>query len=218
MLAQSEQLRAEQRQVAVLDERARIAREIHDVLAHSLGALSIQIQTARALLSDQRDVDRSLTALDKAQRMVTDGLTETRRAVLALRTDAQPLPDELALLAETHRGRHHTAVSLDINGQSRALAPDAELALLRTAQESLVNAAKHSGGQPVAARLDYGPDHTTLTITNHLAEDAGGEQSFGTIDGGYGLLGMRERLLLIGGSLTAGSQGDQWTVTALVPQ
>jgi signal transduction histidine kinase len=218
LLDQFEQLRAEQRQVAVLDERNRIAREIHDVLAHSLGALSIQIQTARVLLSDQRDIDRSLSALDKAQRMVADGLTETRRAVLALRSDTQPLTDELALLAENHRSRHHTAVSLDVDGVCRALAPEAELALLRTAQESLVNAAKHSEGQSVATRLDYGKRHTTLTITNRLSEDRDGAGSFGTIDGGYGLLGMRERLLLLGGSLTAGPDGDYWTVTALVPQ
>jgi signal transduction histidine kinase len=218
LLEKSEQLRAEQRQVAVLDERSRIAREIHDVLAHSLGALSIQIQTARALLSDQRDIDRSVTALDQAQRMVVDGLTETRRAVLALRSDAQPLPNELALLAESHRGRHHSAVSFDVSGESRALPPEAELALLRTAQESFVNAAKHSEGHAVAAHLDYAMGHTTLTITNQLSKRGDGTGSFGTIDGGYGLLGMRERLLLLGGSLTAGSEGDHWTVTALVPQ
>jgi signal transduction histidine kinase len=218
MLEQAEQLRAEQRQVAVLDERNRIAREIHDVLAHSLGALSIQVQAARALLSDQHDIDRSLTALDMAKRMAADGLTETRRAVLALRIDAQPLTKELALLAETHSTRHHTAVSLDVHGESRPLAPEAELALLRTAQESLVNAAKHSGGRPVAACLDYGMEQTTLTITNQLSENPGAAPHFGTIDGGYGLLGMRERLLLLGGSLTAGSADDRWTVTARVPQ
>jgi signal transduction histidine kinase len=218
MLEQVEQLHAEQHQVSVLGERNRIAREIHDVLAHSLGALSIQIQASRVLLSEERDVDRALNALDTAQRMVTDGLTETRRAVLALRTDTQPLTDQLALLAATHRGQHHVPVTVEITGDSHRLAPDAELALLRTAQESLVNAAKHSPGQPVTARLDYRSDDTRLTVANQLSDAGETSQSFGTIDGGYGLLGMRERLLLLDGSLTAGPDGDHWTVTAQVPQ
>ena len=202
----------------MLDERNRIAREIHDVLAHSLSALSIQIQTARALLSDQHDVDRSLTVLDAAQRMATDGLTETRRAVHALRTDTRPLSEELRSLVDSQGGQHHTAIRLDVTGTSRPLTPDAELALLRAAQESFVNAAKHSGGQPVDACLDYAKTQTTLTITNPLTEPGGQAGAAGTIDGGYGLIGMRERLLLLGGSLTAGPDADHWTVTAMVPQ
>jgi signal transduction histidine kinase len=218
LLEQSEQLRAEQRQVAILDERNRIAREIHDVLAHSLSALSIQIQTARALLSDQHDVDRSLKVLDAAQRMATDGLTETRRAVHALRTDTQSLSEELRSLAEGQRSQSHAAIHLDITGTSRPLTPDAELALLRTAQESFVNAAKHSGGQPVDACLNFTETQTTLTITNPLVALAAPAKTIGTTDGGYGLIGMRERLLLLGGSLTAGPDADQWRVTAVVPQ
>jgi signal transduction histidine kinase len=218
LLEQSEQLRAEQRQVAVLDERNRIAREIHDVLAHSLGALSIQIQTARALLSDQRDVDRSLSVLEVAQHMAADGLSETRRAVHALRTDTRPLAEELTVLAGSHRDRHHTGVQLNVSGTARALTPDAELALLRTAQESFVNAAKHSGHQPVDARLDYAETQTTLIVTNRLLLATDPAWTAGTTDGGYGLVGMRERLLLLGGSLTAGPDADHWTVTAMVPQ
>jgi signal transduction histidine kinase len=218
LLEQSEQLRAEQRQVAVLDERNRIAREIHDVLAHSLGALGIQIQTARALLSDQRDVDRALTMLDAAQRMATDGLAEARRAVHALRTDSRPLIDELTSLAAAQGAGHRADIQFDVQGRARRLTPDAELALLRTAQESFVNAAKHSAGQPVSARLEYAATQTTLTITNQLAEQRDQARTLGTIDGGYGLVGMRERLLLLGGSLTAGPDADRWTVTAEVPQ
>lgn len=218
LLEQSEQLRAEQRQVAVLDERNRIAREIHDVLAHSLGALSIQIQTARALLSDQHDVDRSLTMLEAAQRMATDGLTEARRAVHALRTDSRPLVDELTSLAGSQDGRQREAVQFIVGGQPRPLTPDAELALLRTAQESFVNAAKHSAGQPVHARLHYAESQTTLTVTNSLVTPGDSPRTMGTIDGGYGLVGMRERLLLLGGSLTAGPNADRWIVTAVVPQ
>jgi signal transduction histidine kinase len=218
MLKQIEALRAEQRQVAVLDERSRIAREIHDVLAHSLGALSIQIQASRALLSDRGDIDGALVVLDKAQRMTTDGLTETRRAVLALRNDTAPLADQLAQLVADHRGHHDVAPAFSVQGDPRTLTPDAELALLRVAQESLVNVAKHSAGEPVTVVVDYTGQQTTLTITNSLRRDREPSHSFGTVDGGYGLVGMRERLLLLDGSLTAGPDRDHWTVTAEVPQ
>jgi signal transduction histidine kinase len=218
MLEQIEALRAEQRQVAVLDERSRIAREIHDVLAHSLGALSIQIQASRALLSDRGDINGALAVLDKAQRMTTDGLTETRRAVLALRTDTAPLTEQLTALVDEHTGRHDVTATFRIEGDPRPLTPDAELGLLRIAQESLVNAAKHGGGQPVTVTLDYADRRTTLTISNPLSDDHEPPGEFGTIDGGYGLIGMRERLLLLDGSLAAGPDRDHWTVTAEVPQ
>jgi signal transduction histidine kinase len=78
LLEQYERLRAEQRRADVLDERTRIAREIHDVLAHSLGALGIQIQAAKAVLTDHRDINRAVEVLTTAQRMAADGLTETR--------------------------------------------------------------------------------------------------------------------------------------------
>lgn len=215
LIAQSKRLREQQEEVAVLGERNRIAREIHDVLAHSLGALSIQIQTARALLSDQHDVERSLALLDAAQRMAIDGLAETRRAVHALRTDRRPLPEELSALVDNQHDR--VLVELDVRGRPRPLAPDAELALLRTAQESFVNAAKHAAGHPVRAQLSYAQAHTTLTITNPLPAAHEASRTAG-INGGYGLVGMRERLLLLGGSLTAEPACGRWTVTAVVPQ
>jgi signal transduction histidine kinase len=146
LLAQHERLRAQQRRADVLDERARIAREIHDVLAHSLGALGIQIQAAKAMLTDHGDTDRAVEALTTAQRMAADGLTETRRAVHALRVDMLPLAEELTALTETHRQRYHVPVSLATTGDARTLPPDAALALLRTAQEAMVNAAKHAPG------------------------------------------------------------------------
>jgi signal transduction histidine kinase len=123
LLAQHERLRTEQRRADVLDERARIAREIHDVLAHSLGALGIQIQAAKAMLTDSADVDRAVEALATAQRMAADGLAETRRAVHALRVDTLPLGEELAAVVDTHRQRYHVPVTLDTSGTARALPP-----------------------------------------------------------------------------------------------
>jgi signal transduction histidine kinase len=221
LLAQHERLRAEQRRADVLDERARIAREIHDVLAHSLGALGIQIQAAKAMLTDHEDVDRAVEALTTAQRMTADGLTETRRAVHALRVDTLPLGQELAAVADTHRQRYHVPVTFETSGTASTLPPDAALALLRTAQEAMVNAAKHAPGRPVAVRLDYGENDVRLSVINGRdgaceAGASGRPPDLGG-GGGYGLTGMRERLRLLNGTLRAGPREDEWAVNAEVP-
>ena len=217
LLAQREQLHAEQRRADLLDERARIAREIHDVLAHSLGALGIQIQAARSVL--HKDADQASDLLAAAQQMAAEGLVETRRAVQALRTDTLPLDEELALVTDTHAQRYHVPVSYDTGGAPAALPPDATLALLRIAQEALVNAAKHAAGQPVAVRLDYGDADVRLTVRNDLPPDADTRQpaDVSTVNGGYGLTGMHERLRLLNGTLEAGRRDGQWIVTAELP-
>jgi signal transduction histidine kinase len=216
LLEQHQRVQAEQRRADVLDERARIAREIHDVLAHSLGALGIQIQAAKAMLTDHRDVDRAVEALTTAQRMAADGLTETRRAVHALRVDTLPLSEELAVVVDTHRQRYHVPVTFETSGAPLSLPPDASLALLRTAQEALVNAAKHASGQQVAVRLDYSDADVRLTIVNHL-NSATRAVTAPTSAGGYGLTGMRERLRLLKGTLLAGPRDDGWAVIAELP-
>ena len=220
LLAQHERLRAEQRRADVLDERARIAREIHDVLAHSLGALSIQIQAARAVLTDQHDVQYALETLATAQRMASEGLVETRRAVHALRTDTLPLHDELARAAHAHAGQYSVPTRFTTAGAPSALPPDATVALLRTAQEALMNAAKHAPGQAIEMHLDYGDQHVRLTVGNDLvpgARASDGPRAPETVDGGYGLTGMRERLRLLRGSLEAGPRQKRWIVTAHLP-
>jgi signal transduction histidine kinase len=219
LLAQSEELRQEQSRAATLDERNRIAREIHDVLAHSLGALGVQIQAAKAVLTDQRDVDKAVELLSQAQRMATEGLVETRRALQALRTDTPPLPEGLADLSAAHQLRYRAPVTFHLSGAPRPLSPDAGLALTRTAQEALVNTAKYAPHQPVEVRLAFLEDGTALTVSNRLGErGANGGPVLETANGGYGLAGMRERLLLISGSLSAGPHDGSWVVTAEVPQ
>jgi signal transduction histidine kinase len=230
LLARTSQLQVQQRRADVLDERTRIAREIHDVLAHSLGGLGIQIQAARAVLTDTGDIDKALEVLGNAQRMASDGLVETRRAVHALRTDALALDDELRNLAATHGSQHRTTVDFAVDGTPRELPPVATMALLRVAQEAFVNAAKHAAYQPIMLRVAYAPDAVRLTVSNPVATAANGsDPELATVDSGYGLTGMRERLLLIGGTLDVGRHGrqhdgphggqdlDVWTVDAEVP-
>jgi signal transduction histidine kinase len=217
LLAQRERLEAEQRRADLLDERARIAREIHDVLAHSIGALGIQIQAARSVLTDYGDVDRAVDLLAAAQRMASEGLTETRRAVHALRDDTLPLAEELAKAATTYGERYHIAVSLDTEGTPQPVPAEATVALLRVAQEALVNAAKHGGGKPVTVRLDFDAARVRLTVRNEVDDDAPRTSGLSTVDAGYGLTGMRERLRLLGGTLEAGREGSCWVVNAHVP-
>src|SRR6201995_1394865 len=225
LLARTQQLQAEQSRTEVLNERARIAREIHDVLAHSLGALSIQIQAARAVLTDHQDIDRALEVLATAQRMASDGLTETRRAVHALRSDAVPLDQELSQAVRVHRERYRAEAAFTVGGQPRVLPPDATVTLLRTAQEALVNAAKHAPGQRISVRLEYGGDDVSLTVVNDLASRGapapGSAICPSTVDGGYGLTGMRERLRLLNGTLMAGAHDGpgkrHWVVAAGPP-
>jgi len=220
LLAQRDELQAEQRRADLLDERARIAREIHDVLAHSLGGLGIQIQAARAVLSDHGDIDRADEILAAAQRMAAEGMVETRRAVHALRADTLPLDEELARVSDTYAQRYHVAASFDVGGSPAPLPPDATVALLRVAQESLVNAAKHAAGQGVQVRLDYSDADVRLTVRNDLPPGTGTENGPGmsTVNGGYGLTGMRERLRLLNGTLQAGRRDGQWIVTAELPR
>jgi signal transduction histidine kinase len=220
LLAKADQLREERAKVAALDERARIAREIHDVLAHSLGALGLQIQAAQAVLTTQHDQARAVELLAQARRLATDGLNETRRAVHALRGETRPFADGLAELRAEHQRRHGARVSFEVSGEPRPLPPDAGLALTRTAQEALVNTAKHAPHQPVDIRLDYADARTSLEVTNRLGEDAPGDHGpeLITVNGGYGLAGMRERLLLVGGTLSAGRNGSDWTVVARIPR
>jgi signal transduction histidine kinase len=219
LLAQATQLRAEQAQVAALDERARIAREIHDVLAHSLGALGLQIQLARAVLTERHDEQKTAEILGQAQRMADDGLTETRRAIQALRGQTLPLPDGLAELSADHELRHGAPVGFTVSGEPRMLPADAQVAITRTAQEALVNAAKHAPGEPVEIRLDYRGDAIALTVRNRLGDGtAAGHGRFATANGHYGLAGMRERLLLLDGTLTAGPADGDWAVVATVPR
>jgi signal transduction histidine kinase len=221
LLAQRESLQAEQRRADLLEERTRIAREIHDVLAHSLGGLGIQIQAARAVLADHGDIGKAGEILAAAQRMSAEGLVETRRAVQALRADTLPLEEELALVSDIHAQRYHVAVSFGTGGVPGPLPPDATLALLRIAQEALVNAAKHAAGQGVAVRLDYEDAGVRLTVRNDLDPGTAGADrpaELSTVNGGYGLTGMRERIRLLNGTLEAGRRDDQWVVTAELPR
>ncbi|MFD0478620.1 sensor histidine kinase [Nonomuraea thailandensis] len=201
-----------------LDERARIARELHDVLAHSLGALGVQLDVAEALLTERGDVAGAVARIRRSRGLAREGLVEARAAVAALREDVPPLPDALGLLVTEHRRDHSVQAELHTTGTRRPITPAAEVCLLRTAREALTNAAKHAPGRPVTLDLSYGEHSVHLTVRNPLPavpEHVGEQPAHRT---GYGLAGMRERVALAGGTLGAGPVGETWEVRAEVPE
>jgi signal transduction histidine kinase len=212
LLEQTRLAQREQSRAAALDERGRIARELHDVLAHSLGALSVQLELAEALLDEGNDTAGALERVKRSRRLAVQGLVEARNAVAALRADEVPaLSEALAAMVEQHRKDHRAEVELTVDAPPTP-APEVVVALLGAAREALTNAAKHAPGRRIDVWLD-GRDGARLMVRN------GGPTSGEPADGekGFGLAGMRERLALVNGKLEAGPDGDDWLVVAEVP-
>ncbi|MFF4059024.1 sensor histidine kinase [Streptomyces sp. NPDC001668] len=208
LLNQERAARAAEAESAALAERARIAREIHDVLAHSLSAQLVHLEAARLLIERGADRDQILERVVAARGMARDGLAETRQALSALRGDMTPLEEFLSRLVGTADGAETT-----ISGERRPLTAEASQAVRRVAQEAMTNVRKHAPGAKVRVRLEYGEDQVTLVV-----RDSGGSPGeLTTTGGGYGLLGMRERAELLGGSLDAGPDDEGFVVTLKVP-
>jgi signal transduction histidine kinase len=219
-LAAIQTQRAEQEHIRaqVLDERTRIAREIHDILAHTLGGLVVQLDAADALLSEGDDSEGGRRLVGSARRLAVEGLKEARQAVVALRTDPVDLPEALATLAagDGQRGQ----ASYEVRGTPRRLAPEASLAVYRTAQEALANARKHAPGAAVAVTLCFEERAAGLRVANGTPPGTPGVspgEPLAATGGGYGLSGLIERAELLGGTLLAGPDGKGWAVELKVP-
>jgi signal transduction histidine kinase len=221
-LVETRRAREAETQAATLAERARIARDLHDVLAHSLAAVSVNLQAAEGLLSsdtlpqDNPELIKAIECVNRAGSLTRDGLAAAKRAVLALRDDEVPLPDQLASLAGQFRTADDPAVDLDVSGEARPIPPAASVAAYRTAQEALTNARKHAPGQPVTVRLGYDPDQITLSVVNPIPSEHA-ERPLADTGGGFGLVGLRERAALAGGTFEAGPDGRTWQVRLRIP-
>jgi signal transduction histidine kinase len=199
----------EHERATVLAERNRIAREVHDVLAHTLSALSVQLEALGSLLDDEPvDRGRLRGSVQRARGLVVDGLDETRRAVAVLRDEPVALAEQLRDLAAGD------GATFAVLGDPRPLPPAAGLALLRVTQEAVTNARKHAPGAPVTITLTFHGDTAAVVVENPTAAAASAATAVG---GGYGLRGMRERSTLVGGTVTAGRTADGWRVDAEVP-
>jgi signal transduction histidine kinase len=202
VITQLEQTRAAQAEAAALAERQRLAREMHDVLAHSLSGLVLNLEGAR--LMAQRGVTglEIQQVLDRSHSLAKTGLEEARRAIGMLRDDALLGPQSLAALASEFEADTGVQCQFSLLGGERELASDCRLTLYRATQEALTNIRKHACPDRVEVTLNYEQGGTRLTIENYDSEHHRPPPGGGT---GYGLSGMRERAELLGGTLTTGA-------------
>ncbi len=179
-------------ELAMTQERNRLAREIHDNLGHYLTIVNVQIEAAKLLMNSEPT--RALDALDKAQELAKKGLTRVRESVAALRESPvsnRPLSQAIAsLVKETQRSGIVT--KFKVAGNPQTLENKVALALYQTAQEGLTNVCKHARASRVDVLLDFQPSQVCLEVRDN---------GVGAADttGGFGLLGIRERIQLLGG-------------------
>ena len=211
-VARERALLEERARAAALAERSRIARDIHDVLAHSLGGLVLQLDAVDALLESGKTAEAH-ARVTAARGLAADGLDEARRAVDALRDpDASDVAGAIEQLVVTHRSLGAEA-TLVTSGAPVALSPEAAGALRRAAQEALSNARRHAPGQVTAIELRWQPDAVTLTATTPVAPGAAPSSA----GGGRGLTGLRERMEALGGTAEWAVRDGAFVVTARIP-
>jgi signal transduction histidine kinase len=209
--------REERARAAVLEERTRIARELHDIVAHTISLMMVQVGGARQIMGAEPDTARdSLLAAETTGR---EALAELRRMLGVLRGAEDPaqhapqpgLGDVGALAAQMREAG--LDVTVDVEGPARRLPSGIDLTAYRLVQEALTNTLKHAGPVTAHVRIRYGDDALELEVQDR--GPAGGERANG---GGHGLVGMRERVALYGGAMRAGAQpGGGYAVSVHLP-
>jgi signal transduction histidine kinase len=219
LFAQLKATRRELAQQALLVERRRIARDVHDFVGHGLAAVMLQVTSARHVL--HRDPGAAEEALRSAEEVGRRSMRELRRTVALLRSDdeagvAPPVPSasEIPALVE-HARAAGLVVELRMDGDQSAIPAGVGVALYRIAQEALANAARHAPRARTVLRLDVGEGSACLIAetTGPTAAPRAGEPERAC----YGLIGMRERAAALGGELTAGPTPEGWLVTCTLP-
>ena len=216
---QADREREEQARRAVLEERSRIARELHDVVAHQVTVMTLQAEGAKRVASVADP--RILEALETIRVTGHSALNDMRRTLGLLRQDDQapdtrPLP-RLSDIDELIGQMRKAGVDVDVemSGERKPLSDGAELSAYRIVQESLTNAIRH-GGPGVRAKvlIDFEPDHLAVSVT----DDGRGSTSAKPGNGGHGIIGMRERVAVLGGEFEAGPKaGGGYEVRATIP-
>jgi signal transduction histidine kinase len=215
LTAQLEATRRELAEQAVLTERRRIARDVHDFVGHGLAAVMLQITSARHVL--HRDPAAAEEALRSAEEVGRHSMRELRRTVALLRSDdegavAPPVPSaaEVPALVD-HARAGGLAVGLDVRGDLTRIAPSVGLALYRITQEALANAARHAPHARSVVDIEVADGRVSLVA------DTSGPVASTRSEPGYGLVGMRERATALGGELTAGPTREGWRVSCRLP-
>ncbi len=215
--AEAERAARERALTAVAEERARIARELHDIVAHSVSVMVVQAGAAEQVALEDPELARR--ALGTIRETGTGALAEMRRVVAMLRApdtaDLSPQPGVAALPALVEAAREAgLVVSLDVTGHRPHLPAGLDLTAYRIVQEALTNVRRHSRSDRAAVAIAFGSDALTISVT-----DEGPARAAGTGSGepGHGLLGMRERVALFGGRLDATRHGAGFAVRAVLP-
>jgi signal transduction histidine kinase len=216
LLAELKHSQAAQARATGLAERQRLAREMHDVLAHSLSGLMLQLEGARMLAAEDSSDPRLPRAINRAHQLGKTGLDEARRAIGMLRDDELPGPERLAGLAAQFEQDRDVPCRLIVSGEAHELESEARLALYRVAQEALTNITKHSQPVRVELHLAYELSAIRLTVEDFTTTNRSRPASTGE-SGGYGLTGMRERAELLGGTLTTETTSSGFRVELDVP-
>ncbi|MFC6016034.1 sensor histidine kinase [Plantactinospora solaniradicis] len=213
------QLLVQAREAGVLDERQRMAREIHDTLAQGLAGILTQLQAAEQTRDQPSTSRRHVT---NAMNLARDSLTEARRSVHAVEpamlAEAR-LPDAINEVARRWAEVYHIDTLLTTTGDARPMHVDVEVALLRTAQEALANVAKHARASRVGLTLSYMEDLVTLDVRDDgIGFEPGAKRANGSTNGGFGLGGMRQRVQRLAGRLEIESEpGGGTAISAIVP-
>jgi signal transduction histidine kinase len=204
------QLLTQAREAGILDERARMAREIHDTLAQGFTGIIAQLEAAR------HNPDQWRRFADQAQDLARENLSEARRSVRALRPEqleGAHLPEAITGMSERWSATSGVTVGVETTGEPRPMLADVEVALFRVAQEALTNVARHAKASRVGLTLSYMDDVVLLDV-----RDDGVGFEPGQANGGFGLSSMRQRLLRVAGSLAVeSSPGEGTAVNASVP-
>ena len=216
--AELQREREENARRAVLEERVRIARELHDVVAHHVSVMGVQAGAARRVMS--RQPEKAAEVLGSIEASSRQAVVELQRLLGFLRRPDQP--DELAPQPDltqlpdlvANAGQGGLRVELSVDGEPRPLPRTLEVSAYRVIQEALTNALKHSGGSTARLRLDYKPNVLEVEVCD---DGRGGVARAPQPIGGHGLIGMRERVNLHGGHLSAGPTADGFAVRATFP-
>ena len=211
------ELAAAERRAGILEERQRLAREIHDTLAQGFTSIVMHLEAAeQALPTDPGSVHNHI---DRARQTARASLDQARRVVQDLRPDLleqNSLPDAIERAAARWRAESGLELSTSVTGVPVPLPPDIEVTLLRAAQEALNNVRKHARATEAQLTLSYMPDTVILDVQDNGVGLAGAEPS--PFSGGYGLQAMRERAALCGGTVTLESDpGEGTTVVVTIP-
>jgi signal transduction histidine kinase len=214
LLAEVEASRQTQLEAAAAEERNRIAREMHDVLAHSLAGLSMQLQAIRAVAAAEGAPASVTGPIDRAAELAREGVQEARAAVGALRAPQLHGPDDLPGLVAGFPGE----AGLRVSGPAGRLSPEAGHAVYRAVQEAMTNSARYATGSVIDVEVTWGLAQLQVQVRDHGLP--AGRQPSGVKGGGTGIASMAGRIEAVGGSLTAGPvpNGRGWLLQLTVPE